>query len=404
VTAKKILAMFILVPCSIVAYTVKSLAIPAQAQSSLGTQSTNPTPATEKTAGEVLKNIQVLKDVPISNLTPTMQFMSGSLGVSCEFCHQVGSFERDVKQTKQTARLMIKMTRSINEANFGGSQKVTCNTCHQGNIHPVGVPHTWAKTLEEAAEYRKELDAVTPPDTVSANALTAARPEPAPAESHAPLPDVNKVLEDYRHAVGTVPLHSAHMVGIKLVEYTGVTSSLELFSVYPDKFFALTTVAGQASQQIMNGDHGWLLTAQGRNDLTPGQLKGTRDTMALFDAVKISDSAVPRKVLGIEKIGGRSSYVVESRLPKQTEKLYFDTVTGLLYKTRTESQTALGVMVTEILYEDYRDSGGVRVPYSISRLFMEDKFVYKFSKIETNVTVDSAKFEPPAAPTPPAHR
>jgi hypothetical protein len=258
------------------------------------------------------------------------------------------------------------------------------------------MPHTWEKTPEQAAEYRRELAAVTPPGTESPNsALPAKAPTQAPAESAAPLPDADKVLADYRRAVGN-PVRSIHMVGTKLVDYTGNTSAIEIHAVYPDKFLAQAPFAGHDSQQIMNGNHGWFVTAQGKNELTAGQLQGTRDVMALFAAVKISDTAIPRKVIGTEKIGGRTYYVVESKLPKQTDKSYFDVGTGLLYKTRTESPTALGVMVTELVFEDYRDTGGTRLPYKISRMFMEDNFIYKFSEIQTNITIDPAKFEPPA--------
>ncbi|HEY2460776.1 MAG TPA: c-type cytochrome [Candidatus Acidoferrum sp.] len=393
-TKKKIIATLIASLFSILAYAAKPLA--TSPQSSPGTQATNPISAREKTAGEALKNIQVLKDVPVSNLIPTMQFISGSLGVSCEFCHQVGKFEKDVKKPKQTARSMITMTRAINEANFGGKQKVTCNTCHQGNIHPGGIPHTWEKTPEQAAEYRKELAAVTPPGTESPFSALSATP-PAPAEPVAPLPDVDKVLADYRRAVGA-PIRSIHMVGTVRVDYLISTTPVEVDAVYPDKFFSQTPFAGQ---QIMNGSHGWFVTAQRKIDLTPGQLQGTRDTMRLLAAaVKISDAAVPRKVVGTEKIGGHTLYVVESKLPNQTDKSYFDVGTGLLYKTRTESPTALGILVTEVVFEDYRDIGGARLPYKISLLFLEDNFIYQFSEIQTNITVDPAKFEPPAAAPP----
>src|SRR5664280_407066 len=84
-----------------------------------------------KTAGEAMKNVVVLKDVPESEWTSTMAFISGSLGVRCEYCHAT-PYESDTKQTKVTARRMIQMTREINAGSFGGRQVVTCNTCHRG--------------------------------------------------------------------------------------------------------------------------------------------------------------------------------------------------------------------------------------------------------------------------------
>src|SRR6185295_540856 len=70
-----------------------------------------------KTAGETGKNIQVLKDLPADQLTPTMRFFAYSLGVECAYCH-AGDQASDDKQAKLTARAMIKMVMAINKDNF----------------------------------------------------------------------------------------------------------------------------------------------------------------------------------------------------------------------------------------------------------------------------------------------
>ena len=78
----------------------------------------------EKTAGESLKNVRVLKDVPMRQWNDTMTFIAGSLGVSCAYCHGQ-PWESDAKTTKQAARKMIQMTREINANNFEGRPEVT---------------------------------------------------------------------------------------------------------------------------------------------------------------------------------------------------------------------------------------------------------------------------------------
>src|SRR5215213_3839867 len=61
--------------------------------SSVGRQA--PTQQT-RTAEQVYKNIQVFKELPASELEPTMAFISGSLGVKCSHCH-TNAFEKDDK-------------------------------------------------------------------------------------------------------------------------------------------------------------------------------------------------------------------------------------------------------------------------------------------------------------------
>jgi hypothetical protein len=73
-------------------------------------------PETQKTAGETFKNIEVLKDIPASELIPSMRYVAASLGVGCDYCHQGDHFDNDDKPTKQRARNMMKMMVAINRA------------------------------------------------------------------------------------------------------------------------------------------------------------------------------------------------------------------------------------------------------------------------------------------------
>src|SRR5215510_9693405 len=97
-------------------------------------------PAFGKTAAQEFKNIQVLKDIPADQLIPTMQFITASLGVECEFCHVEHAPEKDDKKQKKFARHMIEMQMNINKDNFEGKRWVTCYSCHRGAAKPISVP------------------------------------------------------------------------------------------------------------------------------------------------------------------------------------------------------------------------------------------------------------------------
>ena len=83
------------------------------------------------------QNLQVLpKDISRADLIATMQKVAGSLGVRCDFCHVPGNFASDDKDTKQTARRMLRMVNDINKDNFSGRPEVSCYTCHRGSTMP----------------------------------------------------------------------------------------------------------------------------------------------------------------------------------------------------------------------------------------------------------------------------
>ena len=103
-------------------------------------------PAPPKTTDQAFKNIQILKGIPADQLLPSMQFITASLGVECQYCHVEGAFEKDDKKPKQTARKMMEMMFAINKGNFEDHRAVTCYTCHRGNAHPVAIPIILAGT------------------------------------------------------------------------------------------------------------------------------------------------------------------------------------------------------------------------------------------------------------------
>ena len=82
------------------------------------------TPA-PKTTDQAFKNIQTLKGLPADQLVPTMQFITASLGVECEYCHVEGAFDKDDKKPKQTARKMMEMMFAIDKGSFEGRRAVS---------------------------------------------------------------------------------------------------------------------------------------------------------------------------------------------------------------------------------------------------------------------------------------
>jgi hypothetical protein len=98
------------------------------------------------------KNLKVLPpDISRDDLIATMRGFTRGLGTRCDFCHAAGppssdgkeqlDFASDAKEEKNTARTMIRMTKTIN-ADFIShveptlDNPVTCGTCHRGHTEP----------------------------------------------------------------------------------------------------------------------------------------------------------------------------------------------------------------------------------------------------------------------------
>src|SRR5258705_5907022 len=111
------------------------------------------------------KNLKVLpKDMPKEKLQETMVGFTRALGVRCPFCHvgQEGQplttfdFVSDAKPTKDAARGMMKMVRSINKDLHKmkipepNRVEVQCITCHRGRPRPMTLGAELADVYEKA--------------------------------------------------------------------------------------------------------------------------------------------------------------------------------------------------------------------------------------------------------------
>ena len=80
----------------------------------------------------------------------------------------------------------------------------------------------------------------------------------------------------------------------------------------------------------------------------------------------------------------------------------FDELTGLLVRLVRFGETVLGRLPTQIDYADYRDAGGVKIPYRWTLARPGGRFTIQVSDVKENAPVDDAKFAKPEAPPEPA--
>ena len=340
-----------------------------------------------KKAEAQFKNIQVLKGIPADQLFPTMQFISASLGVECEFCHVQNAFEKDDKKPKQTARKMMEMMFAINKDNFAGNRQVTCYSCHRGNAHPMAIPAVATGDAKEP---------IPPPH---GNDTERKRPE---GTKENPIPSADALLDKYVQALGGASavdkVSSRVMKGT--IDFGGRSLPIEIYAKDPEKRISFTHMSEGNSVTAFNGKEGWLGTP-GRpvREMQGSDLDAAAIDADLHLATHLKEMFTQAKVRGSEKIGDRDTYVViGDRAGKTPIELYFAADSGLLVRLVRYGDTALGWMPTQIEYDDYRDTNGVKVPYRWTLARPSGRFTIQISEIQQNVQVDDAKFVKPATP------
>lgn len=103
----------------------------------------------------------------------------------------------------------------------------------------------------------------------------------------------------------------------------------------------------------------------------------------------LHESKLKMRLLKKKAVGGSMAWEIKVDDPKSpgSEKLYFDTETFLLLRSQK-----LGSSVT---YSDYRDVGGIKVPFKVTRESTNSKLVTTVRELKINTPIDDARFVEP---------
>ncbi len=263
-----------------------------------------------KTAGQVYKNVQILKDIPSGQFIPTMRFVAAALGVECEYCH-MGN--RSVETpNKQTARKMMTMMLALNKENFEGRLEVTCYTCHKGTHDPVSAP---TPTGQYSAEGPTFYRPIAPPVGATDEPMSEAYQEEAKKEqaAKAALPKPEQILASYVTALGGEQ-------ALRKVTSRVVTSSTELspnvrgagptIFVQETQYFKAPNLyaatfqgfSGAPPAKGFDGKDAWTQNANGAvNQASGTDLERATRAADLYESINLAHEYTRLNLRGVEK-------------------------------------------------------------------------------------------------------
>lgn len=337
----------------------------------------SPSQSPNATAEHTFKNIQVLKDIPASQLIPSMQFISASLGVECGFCHVENHFDQDDKKPKLTARKMMLMMTAINQNNFDRHRQVTCNTCHRGARVPEGIP-----AIAEGPFVPKLRD--------------------AGEESLANLPNATQLLDKYVAALGgeKALLRISTLSEKGTANFMGREFAIDIYDKAPNKRASFMHLPNGDSATVFDGQQGWTgFPHQPPREMPVSELEGARIDADLQFALHIQQMFPNLRPARPEPIAGHETYQLVSENADQPQiRLYFDQQTGLLLRMVRYGDSPLGLNPVRVDYADYQAVDGVQVPHRWTVARPSGQFSVQVTDVKQNVDIEDAKFSKPAAP------
>ena len=236
------------------------------------------------------------------------------------------------------------------------------------------------------------------PHPVAAETRTAGTPKETP-------PTADQVLDKYVEALGGKAaidkLESRVMKGAWITP-NGMTLSYEVYQSGPDKLYTVLNTPKEGTfEKGFDGNVGWEKSAGGIRSLEDSELFYLRRYPNFFKDIKLKEQFTRLTFAGKDKIDDKEVYVLRgTTTDNKRERLYFDVQTGLLLRRSTSLTNSIGVIPEQVDFEDYRDAGGLKLPFTIRVSSIDSSFssTRKFSEIKLNAPVDQSKFSKPAGP------
>ena len=185
----------------------------------------------------------------------------------------------------------------------------------------------------------------------------------------------------------------------------GGTADFNIFAKAPNLRTALITYKDHpergTSSWSFDGHIGWVKTPRGllgEYELVGSELDGVRLEAQLAFPGQIKKILDNWRGAATRSIGDRDLLAVQGSGPRGfLATLYFDPATGLLTRMVRYGPSPIGRMPTQVDYGDYRDVGGVKLPFEYKFTWMDGRYTAKVNEIKTNVAVDAARFGKPSA-------
>lgn len=216
-----------------------------------------------------------------------------------------------------------------------------------------------------------------------------------------------RVIEQAVVAAGGLPaLRSIRDVTtrgtVKLITPMGETGGTTVAEVvYPDKTRSSLSLPMGIMVQGYDGSTGWMKMGGQVMDLPPVMLPEMRRgivTAAGVDLLRLAAVGEARvEALDVVEIEGRKADAVSWKQGEVEMRVYFDAETHLLAKIAYRSNSPDGASEVEILTSDFREVGGLKVPFTVVGVQNGRQFIeQRFSEVTFNSGLAPTGFGKPA--------
>lgn len=212
---------------------------------------------------------------------------------------------------------------------------------------------------------------------------------------------IDQILQRYEQALGgreaIDAVTSQRMKGT--FQIRNMVGNIEGWSKEPNKTLVVIDFPRIGIlKKGFDGETRWVQTPAGTvSDSSPQEIAELERDAEVYSAGNIKSLFEKLKLENKAKLNGREMNVIEGIPAKgPAEKLFFDAENGLLVRwDMARRQEGRGTVFVKVHLEDYRDVGGLKVPFKVRFNFESFALAVQVNELEHNIQIDDAIFRKP---------
>lgn len=224
------------------------------------------------------------------------------------------------------------------------------------------------------------------------------------AKADADVPSLKDIIARADKAMGGSEAwknaNTIMMKGVLQSEDSSAFVAIEIYKKAPDKTLMKMKLPQDLEiREVCDGKSAWMEDPRGGYHEYKGAELESRIRRSQFsEQSRMILLAATGKVLGVEKIGLKTVYVIEySPLKNQTTKLYFDAETGLPVRSEETDDRPEGRFTVKVDMDDYRSVDGMMFPFRMKRTEKGSVIKIRLTQVKGNLPIDDDMFVKPAS-------
>ncbi len=205
-----------------------------------------------------------------------------------------------------------------------------------------------------------------------------------------------EVIENYISAIGGAEkiYNVVDRTTVMSGTVQGVDITITSYQKAPDKLKQIIKAGSNEQEIIFDGKKGIVKLADEDKEIEGSELEKLKFEATLALLANPEHYGIKTKLDGIEKVNSENAYKVIMILPsgiKWTQ--YYDIKTRLKVRELKYINSPNGLYQQEIIYSDYKESGGILYPFKIKQTLGAQTMEFTVDSISINTGLTDREFE-----------